>query len=207
MKRYIKLFLVTIAMVFAGLNAQSQLLTASQILDKAASQIKRAGSISCTFNMKNGSNNITGSLKCSGNKFMLGSPIGSAWYNGVYMWSMNPQTHETTKVKPTAEELLETNPMLYLNSYSNKFKASMAPTQTKGYDYIILTPLKNDNPLTKVEVILNRVNNYPVKFIVHSRQGAVTQITVSNLSYKGKFADSTFTYPSSKYPDYEIVEL
>lgn len=205
--RKIRYWLVLLVAALTCTGMHAQLLTAAQILDKAASQIKKAGSVSCTFNMKNGSNNVTGSLKCSGNKFVLSSPIGSAWYNGVYMWSRNPQTMETTKVKPTSQELLETNPMLYLNSYGKDFKATMAPKQKKGYDHIILTPIKNNNPLTEVEVILNTSNNYPVKFVVHSKQGAVTDIDVYNLTYKGHFPESTFVYPESKYPEYEVVEL
>lgn len=188
-------------------NASAFAVTAPAVLSKASQKALAAKGIDCSFSLSISGKSVNGTLKASGKLFMISTPVGTSWYNGSVMATYNPKINETTLVKPTAEELMETNPLLYLNGYSSKFTASFAKTMPKGKHVINLTPKAKRSAVKSVTVTLNAATSVPEKFVVTSSDNTVTTIVIKKLNYAASIPVSTFEYPKTKYPKAEIIDL
>ena len=84
--------------------------TAQSVLAKASAKVTGTKGMSCAFTLSASGRSVKGTLKSSGKKFALITPVSSSWFDGRNMWTYNPSSAETTLVNPTADEIAETNP-------------------------------------------------------------------------------------------------
>lgn len=182
-------------------------LTAPQVVAKAASAISSAKGISASFTLSTGKSSVKGTLKAAGRKFAIESRAMSAWYDGVALYSYNPHTAETTVTTPTAAELAETNPLLYVNSTPGAFSSSFASSMPKGKYVVNLVPKSRKNAIKKITVTLNASTFLPEKIVVAASGGAVSTCIVTSLDVRAKVPPSAFVYPRSRFPKTEIVDL
>lgn len=181
--------------------------TAPQVLKTASDKVLKAKGISCTFTLAADGRKVNGSLKAVGKKFAISTPLGSSWYNGKDLATYNPSSKETTIVEPTASELAETNPLLYLGSYTKDYSAAFTKNMPKGKFVVVLTPKNKRAAIRKVVVTLNSRTYAPEKIEVTGSDNRATVVTVSAISYNASLGGSVFEYPKSKYPHAEIVDL
>lgn len=193
-------------MAFAvSFGASSQ--TADAMLKKAAAAINGAGGVTASFTLDYGQQKIKGTMKASGKKFALQTPATSTWYDGKSMWTYNSKNNETTLMTPTAQEVADANPLSIVNTYSVSFTAAFAKTQTKGSKTIVLTPKSKQLGYKSVHVTIPDGSSYPSKLVIIPSSGQKVTVSISQITTGQKLPESTFTYPRSKYPKAEIVDL
>lgn len=181
--------------------------TADAVLKKTAAAIKGADGLSASFTLTSGSQKIAGSMKSASGKFSLVTSTISTWYDGKTMWTYNSKTKETTVMTPTQAELAEANPLYVVNSYSGNFTADFAKTQPKGAKTIVLTPKSKKLGYKSVHVTVSDGTGLPSQVVVLPLSGQKITINVSQIKTGQKLQPSVFTYPKSKYPGAEIVDL
>ncbi len=200
--RNILVLLIGLASVFS-VSAQ----TADAVLKKAAAAVNGANGLTASFTIDSGDHKLNGTLKSSGKMFALQTSATSTWYDGKSMWTYNPKTSETTLMTPTAAEVAESNPLSLVNSYSSSFTAAFAKTQSKGSKTIVLTPKSKKSGYKSVHVTIADGSSIPSKLVVIPSSGQKLTVSISQVKLNQKLPSSTFTYPKSKYPKVEIVDL
>lgn len=193
------------AVMAVSLSATAE--TADGMLRKAASAVNGAGGLSASFTLDYGQQKLSGTLKASGKRFTVQTASTSTWYDGKSMWTYNSRNNETTLMTPTAQEVGEANPLSIVNSYSSQFTAAFAKGQAKGSKTIVLTPKSKQTGYKSVHVTIPDGSSFPSKLVVIPSSGQKVTVTISQVKTGLKLPESTFTYPKTKYPKTEIVDL
>lgn len=181
-------------------------MTPEQVAQKAAAVVSGSKSISATFTINGNGRKSTGSIKGSGNKFVVALPEVTTWYNGKSLYTYNPRIGETTVITPTAAELMESNPLLYVKGGGTNYSYKFSPVKRNGKYVIDLFPVKDNSGIRKLTFTVNSGNFYPEKIVVTTSGGAMT-IDVTSFKPGAAVADSEFEYPKTKYPKAEIIDL
>ena len=123
------------------------------------------------------------------------------------MWTYNPSINETTVITPTKEEIMESNPLEYLKTYSSSFKSAFSKKKMTGKYVLLLTPKSKSNQVKSIEIIIDAKTYKPSKFTITSSSGTVNVINIKSLDYSSILAHSEFEYPRKKYPKAQIIDL
>lgn len=184
----------------------SAALTPEQVAQKAASVISAAKGISASFTISANGRSSKGTIKSSGDKFTVLLPDVSIWFNGKDLYTYNPRTSETTVTKPTAQELLESNPLLYVRGGAGGYTYSFSPVKRNGKYVVDLIPRSKKSGIKKLTFTINATNFHTERIAV-SVGSSLTTIDVTSFTTGSTASESEFEYPSSKYPKAEIVDL
>ena len=199
-------FLVLVLFAF-HLQGEAQInLSAEQVAQKAAAKISGSNGLSAQFTIVNNGKKGNGSIKSSGNKFTVNLPGASMWYNGKDLYTFNSNTNETTIVNPTAQELLDSNPLLYVKSGGGAFSYSFSPNKIKGKYVVNLLPRDKKNEIKKLIFTVNANDFKTEKIEVNTSNGNFT-IEITDFKTNIPISSNEFEYPKSKYPNAEIVDL
>lgn len=204
-KRFIALIIAALSLFTFGFEATAAI-TAEQVAQKAAAVISGAKGINATFSMRMNGKNVKGSLKSSGQKFVVLLPQVSTWYNGKTLYTYNPRTMETTVITPTAQELLESNPLLYVKGGAGGYSYSFSPVKRNGKYVIDLVPRSKKSGVRKLTFTINATNFQTERIAVTTASGSTT-VDVTSFRAVSALPASEFEYPRSKYPKAEIVDL
>lgn len=180
--------------------------TAQSVLAKASAKVTGAKGMSCAFTLSASGRSVKGTLKSSGQKFALITPVSSSWFDGRNMWTYNPSSAETTLVNPTADEIAETNPLSYISSWKSAYNARFSNAKVKGKYVVELLPKRRNAAVKKVVITFNR-NFVPEKISVTGLNNAATTVAVSSVNYNAAMKAADFVYPKSRYPKAEIIDL
>lgn len=181
-------------------------LTPEQVAQKAAAVITSAKGMSADFSVRSGGMEMKGTVKSSGTRFSVTTPQVSTWYNGKSLYTYNPKTSETTVTVPTAQELAESNPLLYVRGGGSGFTYKFSTVKRTGKYVIDLVPRDRKSWIKKMTFTINSSNFHVEKIDVISSAGS-TVVTVLSFKTGMTFQASEFEYPASKYPKAEIVDL
>lgn len=203
--RFLKCLLSGVLILLAGFEMNAE--TASQIMSKAAAAINASKGISANFTLTGGGQNISGAIAMQGNKFKYSTQGFSIWYNGKYMWTYNASSGETTLVTPSREELVETNPLEYIKTYSANYTASFSSKNRNSQYVVNLSPKSKRNQIKNIEITIQPKTYRPLEFTVTPKSGAAVKIKITKSDYKASFKSSDFEYPKAKYPKAQIIDL
>lgn len=181
-------------------------LTPEQVVQKAASVITDTKGLSVSFTLSASGHSTKGTIKSSGKKFAVILPEVSSWYNGKDLYTYNPRTAETTIVAPTAQELLEANPLLYVNGGAGNYTYAFAGEKAAGKYIVILTPRSRKSGIRSLKVTVNAGTFHPEKIEVNAG-GGTTLVNITSVKTGVSLPASDFDYPKSAYPKAEIVDL
>lgn len=202
-KIYIAIFALLSLMIPFQANAE----TAQDVLAKAAQKVKGAKGIEVSYSASSAGRSVSGLLKSAGSKFYVKTGGMETWYNGKVLYTYNPSTKETTVITPSAAELSEINPLLFLNSYNSYFTPSFSKNGRNGKYVVDLKSKSRKAPAKKVTVIINSKTLYPESFSITALDGSVTNLSVTKINYAASLNASTFEYPKSRFPNVSIVDL
>ncbi|MCM1369484.1 MAG: outer membrane lipoprotein carrier protein LolA [Candidatus Amulumruptor caecigallinarius] len=173
----------------------------------ALSKIRNSKSVSCKFRTSANGGNVSGSLEFMGKKFKLVSPIGTTWYDGHTMWTENTSTKEVTAVIPTADELIETNPVGFIDSSASDFRFFYSKRKEKDVTLILLNPKKSGSSVKAVEVALSKKTGLPVRIIVRDSNDRRVTVNVTDIKLGKALPGSYFKCPESVMKNNEFVDL
>lgn len=205
MKLKINIFFLFLSLLTFSFQAKGE--TASEILTKASNTIKGAKGVNVTYKLTSGGNSLSGSLKSSGSKFYVKAGGMESWYNGKSLYTYNPSTKEATVVSPTASDLAEVNPLLYMGWYNKYFDAVFSQNKQSGKYIIDLKSKSRKAPAKKITVFLNSKTSYPEKFIITSPSGDVTTVKIDELNVGKSLSSSLFEYPAKRMYNIKLIDL
>lgn len=203
-----KIRFFTILLMALGLFPDSSYaaVTAEEVVQKAAAVINNSKSINADFTLSTNGHSTKGVIKSRGNKFTMRLPEVSTWYNGKDLYTYNPRTVETTITVPTAQELLESNPLLYVKGGAGGYSYSFSPQKQSGKYIVNLVPRNKKSNIKKLTFIVN-AKTFQAEKIVVEMNGGETIINVTSFKTGEVISDSEFEYPKAKFPKAEIVDL
>lgn len=181
--------------------------TALQMANRASQNFRSAKSLKITYTVSGAYGSGSGSFEAYNGRFAFVHPRGGVWYDGSSMWTYSGRTGEATVVKPSREELAESNPFTVLGSMSTAFNAAFAKTSPSGTKVIVLTRKTTRNPIKKIVLTLDASKLTPRKMVITDDSGtstiSVTKYTVGGASS----AVTNYRFPSRKYPKAKTVDL
>lgn len=212
LKKYLKYIakfpaavLLIAAMFMVSADAVAAL-TAEQVAQKAAAVVSGTKGVEASFSITSGGKTTKGVVRSSGTKFSVTLPQVSSWYNGKALYTYNPRIAETTVTTPTAQELLESNPLLYVKGGAGGYTYSFSPVKRNGKYVVDLVPRNKRSGIKKLTFTINAANFHTEKIAV-TASGGSTVVTVTSLKTGISLPASAFEYPKAKYPKAEIVDL
>ena len=200
LKNFIALFLILFVngICFAEL-------TPEQVAQKTSSLISNVKGLEVGFTILTKSVSSKGNIKSMGKKFAISLPEMKAWFNGSDLYTLNERTKETTVVKPSAEELLETNPLLYIRA-GGQYSYNFSPKTVSGKYSIELVPRNKKSEIKKLVFLINKQNFYPENITVSTGSGSIS-ININTFQPNKTFPSSDFEYPATNLKNIEIVDL
>lgn len=198
--------LITILAAFMAVISVNAL-TAEQILKRTADKVNSAPSASFRFTATTGDGAKTsGTLTMAKQCFTMITDVQSVWYDGKTLWSYSPASSETSVTEPLPEELLEINPFDILNQSSSRFTVKKLSPIGKD-DRIELNARKQQMSVRRAVMVVDAATGLPKAIDVTFANSARMNIVISSSAIGKPLPKSTFTYPKSKYPKSEIVDL
>ena len=195
--------------IFGSATALGAKISATQVLDNAAGRLHKSGGIVASYTVKGSGNKVgvRGTLKVKGSKFAILDNNVSTWYDGATQWNYNVHSDECTVSTPTVSEISQINPYALLTGYKTLYKASMAKSKIFGTYAVKMTPVSRQNPVKSAVLYVRATDWQPVRIDLADRQNQTVTILITSIKTGQKLSDSAFTFPKSKYPKAEIIDL
>ena len=205
--KFFRYFLfVFIMLLTCGVTELSAGETAGSILDKAATKIRSAKSISASYTITADGHKQSGEIVVAGNCFAISSPQISSWYDGKTQWTYSTQTGEVNITDPTTEELQQVNPFAIINSFRKLYKAVAlkAPATEKK---IRLTASNPKNDIKSVVLTLDATTLYPSHIELALTNRRTVSIDVTSVKSGEQLPQSEFRFNPKLYSGVPIVDL
>ena len=212
-KRYISQFnarrfgllalIIGVSAIFLPFKASAA--TPAETLEACVKKLSGAKSMKASFTATFNGRNVSGTLLTKGKKFSMTMPGLGTWYDGKSIWSYSSANGETTVWTPTAAELAESNPLLYLSSASD-YNVKAGTGAKKGESVIVLTPKKRNSGVKSITAVINNATSLPKRLTIVAGSASST-VTLTSLTLNTTIADSQFAYPKSKYPKATVTDL
>lgn len=202
-------FVISLLMIiwFTSFNVSAATPSANQVASDVASKIKNSSGVKAQFTIyAPDGQSAKGTLLSAGKKFRIMS-ASCCWYNGKYMWTLNPNTRETTVVEPSPAEVRESNPLLWIDGGGTSFDVAFAAKQPAGKYLLNLLPKRKNESVRKVEVVVNKTTLHPEKISVIHADGSLTTLVITSLQLNMRIGEGIFVYPREKYPGIKLVDL
>lgn len=204
MKNFIKSLLLVVLCTCASVSASAQKdVTTKKVLDKTANQLMAMKAVKANFKISGAGQATSGSICLSGNKYKVKTPEMTTWFDGKTQWAYMPDTEEVNVSNPTQAEQASMNPYSFLSLYKKGYNYSMK--KKKGeYDVHLVAENKN---ASIAEVKVSITDGYiPTQVSIRQGKQWIT-ISITDIAGNQKFDKSLFTFPKSKYPNAEIIDL
>ena len=149
--------ITSLALCLLAIVAQAQ--TPQQMLDKAVSALRSAGTIAATYQVKATQGVFAGNIVMAGSKYRIISKDMKCWYDGTTQWTWSSATDEVNITTPTPEDLQMTNPIAAANDLKTNFNMWKARGQIPGHYAIMMRPNQKSN-IEQVYLYINTLTNY-----------------------------------------------
>lgn len=195
--------------ILGGVSAQSR--AVDKLLATTKQMLSGKGGQTATFysTLYDGSGRTleqqSGKMYLQGSSFRLEYGAITAVFSGKQLVHYNKDEHTLTFSQPDAEELVQLNPLYFLRSYAEKYRAKVLPEGKTG-PIIGFTPLKKGN-IKSIELQLERTKLTPREVLVLSSDGYRLVIKIDQLQASTERKASFFTLKASDYPGVEVIDL
>ena len=176
------------------------------ILDKAASTLKKEGGVTIGFTISSGTNSDNGTLDMMGKKFHSEMGDIETWFDGKDMWSYVKANEEVNLTAPKASQLAKVNPYYFLDIYKTGYKLAKGTDTAKYYEIVMAA----ENPKSSISKLVVRVDKQTYHLIyikVTNPKGMTVEVNVTSYKTGQKFTASTFQFTGSKYPKADVIDL
>lgn len=192
-----------------------------KIMDNASSLFTNRGGVVIHFKMVNRNSESMiiasnkGILKMNHLKYMLRTEVSQSWYDGSTQWSYLVDTDEVNVLNPTNDELMESNPYLFIFSYKNLFNAKLLKTyhhpewikNSKSMDFVEFIPKLKDYPYQKIVLSIDKLSYEIKQMKCFSIDGNVISLTIEQFKTGIKYPAKTFQFEKKLLPNAEVIDL
>ncbi len=204
--RQTKLVLALLLALVTSLGVMAASPSAEQCLDKTATTLTSSKSITVKFGYTAAGNHANGSMTMSGRKFTFNLGNIAVWYNGTLQWALNRSDNEVTLTKPTAAEVVESNPFAILTSYKQNYTPTLTKS-TKSEYTVTLKPKKRGGQITSAIIRINAANYNPMGLTLKLSDGSYITVSVTSVIRGATLPASYFQYDARSNPKVEIIDL
>lgn len=199
------ILLAFVAALFAapGLRAAEP---AKATVSKCSATLKAAPSLTAAFLLDSDNGQIPGTLTMSGRCFKLITDRLSIWYDGKTQWTYIPDNDEVNISEPTADELMETNPVEIINASLSKYNARVAGTDG-SVRTIELKPARPGGSIVSAELSIDTARNLPTRIVAVFTNGSRLIANIANVKIGKAMSAKEFVYNTKLHPSAETVDL
>jgi outer membrane lipoprotein-sorting protein len=147
-----------------------------------------------------------GTYKNKGVKFFLKLKEMDVFTNGKMYYSVNYKSKEV-QIQDYNQNLKKDLPFEQINNYKKKYKYRVKEVLDKNRKVIELVPLNKNNPIFKIDVVVQTLSNQLKSIKVYEKSGYRILYTISKLKENEKLSDTEFEFNSKNYSDFEILDL
>ncbi len=147
-----------------------------------------------------------GTYKNKGVKFFLKLKEMDVFTNGKMYYSVNYKSKEV-QIQDYNQNLKKDLPFEQINNYKKKYKYRVKEVLDKNRKVIELVPLNKNNPIFKIDVVIQTQSNQLKSIKVYEKSGYRILYTISKLKENEKLSDTEFEFNSKNYSDFEILDL
>lgn len=202
---------VTLILLLLSLGATAQ--NARNILDATAARIKQMGDVKATFTVtsyigttEQGSSK--GTMLLQGRKMCLQADEMLMWYDGKTQWSMAPGSGEVNVATPTEREMANMNPYSFIGLYKKGYKLKARSTQLRGKEAYEVHMTARYAGSNAQELYIDVAKSDYTPLCIRIRQdNDWNRISIHSIQGNQHFTDADFTFPKSKYPNVEVIDL
>ena len=191
---------ITIIMLLLAATCYGQ--TAKEVLDKTAAAVSNKSGIICSFTLKGGQMNDSGTISIKGRKFTATTPDAIIWFDGKTQWTYMKKNDEVNVANPSEAEIQAINPYNFIYSYKNGYNYTM---EKKGGNYEIHLTATAKKGLREMYVTVNPKTYIPSQIRIHHKKGWNT-IEIRDFK-KAKLSDKIFTFNAKDFPKAEVIDL
>lgn len=177
---------------------------AVQVLDRLATQMRKAGGVTLRFG-----GTQDGVLELQGNRFHLKAGDVETWFDGQTQWSYVAANEEVSVSSPTPEETQAMNPYALLDNYKQVFDCKYVGSKTRNGvqgTEVILTP-KQDSEVADITLTTAADGSKLLYIAFRMKSGDRQEIVIREFRKGQQWDDAHFRFDPKQYPDAEIIDL
>lgn len=202
------LFIACLTLITGVLDLSSQTkATPQQIFNETIKKLIDTKGVEAHFTINNSGYSGKGSVKTFGSEFSVVMPDAEIWYNGKDLYTYNKNTQETTVVKPTDEELSQSNPLAYVYGAKSNYTISFSTVKKVGSYVLELIPKTKSADIKRITLTVRNNDYIPEKIVVEPHRGNPIVAEITSFKTGISFTSKDFDYPKAKYPKAEIIDL
>lgn len=202
----IKYALIALMTLAGGLSALAAD-TATQVLDKVVATIQKAPSLTMNMTVLTGSATESAHITVAKEKFTFGSGDLSVFYDGTTQWTYDKGVEEVSLTTPTADELMETNPLAFISAYKNNYNVSMAQAPGTGSYAVRMEARRKSAYVRNAVVTIDKSTNLPTAVTALLSTGQKLNIRIVSATVGKALPVSAFRFDTRKYPGAEVLDL
>ncbi len=149
-----------------------------------------------------------GTFVSHGSKFKLISTDYEDYSDGTNLWHFVKKNNEV-ELSALDSENNVLNIAQMIKSYAKDYRPKLIREENRSgviYNVIDLVP-KGKSSITKIRIVAGKKNNRISEMTINIREGNTYKYNISRYEAKTKVQPSDFTFPKSKYPSAEIIDL
>lgn len=146
-----------------------------------------------------------GIMYLQGENFRLEYGSIVAVFSGKTLTYHNSNENTLTISEPSADELIQINPLHFLRSHGRGYTAKILPA-TKATDILGFTPRSKSN-IKLIEVSFSRSTGAPIEIVVKGDDGGRFIASITSIRAGSAMNASRFTLSKQQFPGCEVVDL
>lgn len=147
----------------------------------------------------------SGQILISGLRFRLSYEGIVAVYDGQTLTHYDASEQTLTLSTPSADELLEINPLSFLRARGEGFRMREHGSTT-AYRQLLFVPRGKSN-IRQVAVRFSRQTGLPLGLVIWAGGGEWLDVQITNIRAAGSVPRGSFELKASSYPGCEVVDL
>lgn len=149
---------------------------------------------------------VTGQMYLQGDAFRLEYGTITAVFTAGTLTYYDSAEQTLTLSKPSAEELLQINPLYFLRSRGQGYTSSVRHT-TASHATVLFTPTQSKGNITHVVVSFQLSNGLPAQLVFLAKDKSQLTAKVSRISHHSAFPQTFYQLSEKNYPGCEVVDL
>lgn len=205
MKKRLFATVVMAMTAFLGIMAASAT-SATTILDKVVSTMESAPSLSINMTLNSDGTSVAGSLTMAREKFRFSSDEMTVYYDGTTQWTLDNGAGEVSITTPTAEELIETNPLAFMHNYRHRYNVSLVSSSADKY-VVRMSAKTKSTYVRSADVTIDAATMLPTAVTATLSTGQNMTIYIASAAKGKSLPLVTFRFDKKNHPAVEVIDL
>lgn len=181
-------------------------MTADKIMENVVKSVRDATSLNVSISGQVGSTAFKADVTMARDKFTFKSGQMQVFYDGSTQWTVDTDSKAVSITTPTAEELAETNPLHFINTYKNNYKAALVSSGAGTYT-VKLTANRKSSYIRSAQVVVSSSTWLPTHITAQLSTGKTLTMRINSATKGSALPLSAFRFDKKNFPKYEIIDL